>query len=94
MMGVNYELFWTLNPKSLVPFTKAFALKQKYDDSMAWKNGAYIRMAIASCLNKSAKYPTKPLMDDQGDKPMSPEEIKRRVMAQAQLINSRFKKEG
>ena len=94
MIGVDYELFWTLNPKSLSPFVKAFNLKQRYDDAMAWSNGAYVRMAIASSLSKNVKYPSKPLMSKGEDKPMTSEEIKRRVMAHAQIINQKFKKEG
>jgi hypothetical protein len=95
MMGVDYELFWTLNPKSLSPFTKAFSLKQKYDDSMAWQSGVYIRMAIVSSLNKEAKYPKRPMMADKvKEKGMSSEEIKNRVMAQSQKINAKFEKKG
>lgn len=94
MMGVDYDLFWTLNPKSLIPFVKAFNLKQEYDDAMAWKSGTYVRMAIASCLDKNIKYPKKPLMSDyKNDKPMSSDEIKKRVMAHAELINTKFGKE-
>lgn len=95
MMGVDYELFWTLNPKSLSPFIKAFSLKQKYDDATAWRNGLYIRLAVASCFNKSAKYPTKPMSHNGEDenRPMTAEEIKSRMMATANRINSQLRKE-
>ena len=94
MMGVDYELFWTLNPKSLSPFNKAFDLKQKYDDGISWQNGYYIRMAIASAMSKEAKYPTRPLSTKDVQKvEMSSEEIKRKFMTQANLINAKFGKE-
>lgn len=94
MIGVDYDLFWTLNPKSLSPFVKAFSLKEDYDNTLAWSQGLYIRMAIASCLDKKSKYPEKPLGRKKKDEPMSTEEIKARMMAQMGLINQRFRKEG
>lgn len=95
MMGVDYDLFWTLNPKSLQPFIKAFELKQKNNDTMAWQFGQYVRMAIASVLSKDGKYPQKPILskDEVVAKQMSAEEIKARFMAHAQRINARFGKE-
>lgn len=95
MIGVDYELFWTLNPKSLSPFVKAFALKQTYDDGVAWQHGMYIRMAIGSVMSKGSKYPPKPMMSK--DKPkkigMSADEIKSKVMEQMGKINAKFGKE-
>lgn len=95
MIGVDYDLFWTLNPRSLSPFVKAFDLKQKYDDGVAWQHGVYVQQAIASCLNKSSKYPTKPMMSKTTyrEVPMSAEQIKARVMAQMNVINSKLGKE-
>ena len=94
MIGVDYGLFWTLNPKSLSPFIKAFSLKEEREDRMAWINGAYIRMAVGSLLSKNNKYPDKPLF---GVKEIS-EEIKQarnkeKMFMQMELLNSRFRKE-
>ena len=96
MMGVNYDLFWTLNPKSLIPFVKAFDLKRKYDDSVAWTNGVYIQMAIASCFNKTQKYPKRPFLTEKPveQSVMSADEIKERMFAQMNKINKRFRKEN
>lgn len=93
MIGVDYELFWTLNPKSLSPFIKAFELRQKYDDAMAWNIGKYVRVAIGSCLSKSVKYPVKPDLQNSVTKEMSPQEIKSKMMEQMKIINTRFRKE-
>lgn len=95
MMGVDYELFWTLNPMTLSPFVKAFDLKIKHEDRLAWQNGFYIRLAIASCLDAKSKYPENPLMSKGiiREKEMSAEEIKSRVMAKMNVINARFGKE-
>lgn len=97
MIGVDYEFFWTLNPKSLMPFIKAFDLKQKYDDKVAWLNGLYVRMAILNSFTKNSKYPNNPLMSKEVNI-ITPEdkqnEIKRKFLQQVELINTRFEKGG
>lgn len=95
MIGVDYDLFWTLNPKSLSPFVKAFDLKQKYDDRLAWQTGAYIRYAIASVLSKGNAYPQEPFSSKGVQREMTPEEIKEKMMRNAEIINIRLQaKEG
>lgn len=53
-----------LDPISIKPFFKAYKLKVKEQNTLsnidAWRNGLYIREAIASCFNDKAKYPDKP----------------------------------
>lgn len=90
MLGVDYDLFWTLNPKSLAPFVKAFELKQNYDDRLAWQFGAYIRYSIASTLSKGAKYPQQPFSEQGKSRDMTPDEIKERMMANVEIINMRI----
>ena len=93
MIGVNYELFWTLNPKTLAPFVKAFSLKQNYDDAVCWRTGMYISVAIASNFDKGTKYPKKPLSSDKVERVNTPEDIKSKMMNTVIMLNSRFGKE-
>lgn len=96
MIGVDYELFWTLNPKSLTPFFKAFSMKIKYEDRMTWQQGAYIRMAIASCFNKDSKYPSSPLASTklvQETEEEKQQRIKNKMFKQMEFLNQRFRKE-
>lgn len=93
MMGVDYGLFWTLNPKSLDPFTKAFSLRKKQEDMNAWNIGNYVRMAIASSFSNSVKYPDKPYTMTKAPREKTPEDIKEYVKQRAMAINSRFGKE-
>lgn len=95
MIGVDYDLFWSLNPKSLTPFIKAFELKQKYDDSQAWLHGMYIKLAITSSLSKSSKYPivAMSVKDDYNKKMSDPKYIKAKLLRNLPLINSKFRKE-
>ena len=90
-MGVDYDLFWTLNPKSLQPFIKAFSIKQKFDDSLAWTQGLYIQMAISSVMSKDYKYPSEPLSSKK--KITKQEVIQNRFKTQMEIINARFGKE-
>lgn len=95
MIGVDYDFFWTLNPKSLTPFIKAFDLKKKYDDEVAWTHGIYVQRAVASVLSKEVKYPNKPLMSCTSIKhELSAEEIKEKMLIKMKIINSRFGKEN
>lgn len=94
MIGVDYDLFWTLNPKSLSPFIKAFTMKEEYDDSFAWRLGAYIKLAVVSSLGNEAKYPEKPFMQAPVKRDMTPDEIKEKMMRSAEIINSRLETKG
>lgn len=91
MIGVDYDLFWTLNPKTLQPFIKAFKLQQDNINAQAWLNGLYVRLAIASTFGKNSPYPKKPITDMKS-KQTSPEEGKQRMFKVMEIINSRFGK--
>lgn len=94
MIGVNYDLFWTLTPKSLEPFIKAFELQQKREDTLAWQSGIYIQMAIASVLDSKNKYPEQPFSERE-IVPLSPQErIKNAMLARMAIINKRFEEVG
>jgi hypothetical protein len=93
MIGVDYDLFWKLNPKSLEPFIKAFSLKQKYDDTVAWYSGMYVKMAIASSFNKSAKYPSVPMTSEKVEYEMPQEVIKSRFLKHMEAINAKKRSE-
>ena len=43
-------------------------------DVSAYYNGLYVQQAIASCFNKKARYPKKPLSLAETSKPLSGEE--------------------
>jgi len=88
MIGVDYDLFWSLNPKSFQPFVKAFQLRQEYDDMVAWLNGMYVKRAIASSLNKEAKYPNHPMMSKPKLVEMPQEVIMERFMRAMNKINN------
>ena len=66
-MNIDYNLFWTLNPRKLKPFRKAREDRLKISQSrmnlQAWMMGLYVQRAIGSCFSNKAgsKYPEKPL---------------------------------
>lgn len=92
MMGVDYDLFWKLNPKSLAPFVKAFEMKWKHEDEVNHQLGVYIQLAIASCLDgKKVQYPKVPFSQKNTTKRnMSAEEIKQKMLSRMAVLNSRF----
>ena len=94
MIGVDYDLFWRLNPKTLSPFIKAFDLSKKYQDEMCWTMGRYIQLAVGSTLSKECKYPNHPFLSGVADGTMTSKEIKTRFMNDMIRLNSRFKKDG
>lgn len=88
MIGVPYDLFWSLNPKSLTPFVKAFSLSQKQRDYEMWAQGLYIRLAIGSTQSKQNKYPDKPFMQLHEKHEMDMLEIKSRFINHARILNA------
>ena len=60
-MGVSESQFWNMNPRRLTPYVKANEIKLERDNTIAWLCGAYVRNAIASCFNRGAEYPEKPI---------------------------------
>jgi len=94
MMGVGYDLFWTLNPKSLQPFVEAFTLKQKYDNVNNWQLGLYIQVAIASVLDKKTNYPKTPFGEEVVEKKLDTKVFREIMLAKMTEINKSIKKGG
>lgn len=59
-MGMTYELYWDGRPELAVSYRKADQIRQKQRNNDAWLQGVYFRMAVASTLDKKAKYPKEP----------------------------------
>ena len=61
---MQYRDFWSLNPRRLEAFVKAYRqrmeLQAKLDNQNAWLHGQYVAYAVAACLSKKAKYPKQP----------------------------------
>ena len=49
-MGIDYDLFWKLNPRKLEPFLKARELKLKQKNEEMWLQGMYIYNAVSVAL--------------------------------------------
>lgn len=93
-MGVSYQDFWEFTPNDITPFVKAFRLKLEQNDAMAWQQGLYIRLAVASCLSKKTVYPKKPL-GSTPKKQVDPEQgMRQRFLNHMALLNQRFRKEN
>lgn len=63
-MGVDYILFWRLNPIKLKPFLQAEKLRQEQRNRELWLQGAYVYEAVcrvSPVLNAFAKAGTEPI---------------------------------
>jgi len=91
MMGVEYGDFWELSPRTLTSFVKAFQRKREYDDELLWKQGLYFTASIASALSKDSEYPKQPYgFKVEATEEEKQEELNSRILAQIEVINSRF----
>lgn len=96
MIGVDYDVFWGLDPKTLEPFTKAFRLKMELQDSTNYQLGAYVRLAILSSMEKKVKYPKAPIFTERkkNSNTMTAEEIRNKMMQTMKTMNRRLKRGG
>lgn len=91
-----YELYWDGRPELVIPYRRADVLRQKRENNNAWLQGAYIRLAVASTLDKKAKYPKQPIEIDtpheakQNGLTAKQEKAKASMMAWAQRFNQRI----
>ena len=64
-IGVDYDLFWSLNPRKLQPFVKSFKMKQKikteYINFQTWLQGIYFGKALVASLDKNQEYFKEPI---------------------------------
>ena len=60
VMGMSYELYWDGRPELASLYRQADKIMQQRKNNDAWLQGIYFRMAVASTLDKKAKYPKEP----------------------------------
>lgn len=64
-IGVDYDLFWSLNPRKLQPFVESFKMKQKieieYINYQTWLQGIYFGKALVASLDKNQEYFKEPI---------------------------------
>lgn len=58
-MGISYEEFWRLNPRSFTVIANGYKLKRKEEDTMMWLQGGYIfdgvSLALANAFKKKGQ---------------------------------------
>lgn len=78
-IGVDYDLFWSLNPRKLQPFVKSFEMKQKieteYINFQTWLQGIYFGRALVASLDKKQEYFNEPINFEKNKKRKSQEEL-------------------
>ncbi len=92
-IGMTYELYWDGRPELAISYRKADVLKQQRSNNDAWLQGAYIRLAVASTLDKKAKYPKAPFdlgVPNQNGMTAKQEKAKAAFMAFANRFNQKM----
>lgn len=54
-MGISYEEFWRLNPRSFTVIANGYKLKRKEEDTMMWLQGGYIFDGVSLALGNAFK---------------------------------------
>jgi hypothetical protein len=89
-IGIDYNLFWDLNPTLLKPFFKAHQLKQdrymQEQSTISYWNGIYVAHAISASFG--SKFPDKPL---KLFKTLEEVEKENRPLTEAEIIEERNK---
>ncbi len=89
-IGMSYELYWDGRPELVIPYRKADQIRQKRSNNDAWLQGIYFRLAVASTLDKKAKYPKEPFGIDERPTPQGLSQKQEKAKAAMLLFAERF----
>ena len=97
-MGVEYSLFWSLNPKKMEPFIEAFqqraTMKREQMNFTSWLTGMYVTHAVAACFGKNHQYPREPISLEPQDEQEKSQMDAQRFEAFAISFNQEFRKKS
>lgn len=97
MIGVDYNLFWTLCPNTYKPFTRAFERKLEMEDEALWRQGVYNRLAVASVMSNKCKYPEQPILRQErlnNDPEYQRKKAKAQMLQFMEMANNDLRKRG
>lgn len=70
-LGIGYHEFWSMNPRGINTFIKAYDERMKLRDAEMWHMGKYVSLAVADSIAATFGgddfkpiYPERPMMDD------------------------------
>lgn len=104
-MGVSYEQFWELTPRSLNVIVEGYKLRRKVVDEQNWLLGGYVFQAVSVALGNSFRKKNqkaksyfeqldKPFLNNIGDNVEMSEEEKQRklsaLMASLHVMKNNF----
>lgn len=85
---MTYEQFWNDCPELYFTYQEAYVEKLREKDLLQWQLGVYIQHAIASCLDKNAKYPRKQLFFNKDERPKNAKEMRDKAMSIVAILNA------
>jgi hypothetical protein len=95
-IGVDYSIFWKLNPKKLEAFAKAYRkrienemkLKREEINFSAWLSGMYFGEMASSLLSKKHRYPKAPHPLEPPTEQQRFERAKNKMLSWANKVNA------
>ena len=96
-MGVDYNTYWHLSPRKLLPFLKAYEEKKKAEleemNFASWMSGVYVSYSMASVMGDKNIYPENPLplFENEEDIKERKEKEAEAFGAYAAMFNKEFK---
>lgn len=97
IMGVDYDTFWRLTPKKLLPFLKAYEERKREElkqiNFASWMSGIYVSYSIASVMGDKNIYPERPLplFESEEDEDSRRKQEAEAFGAYAAMFNKEFK---
>ena len=86
-IGMTPHQYWEEETDLFLNYYEAEKMRQQRRNTECWLSGLYVNYAVASCLNKHAKYPKKPI-------PLTQEEVDERNNASLLRLREELRAEA
>lgn len=87
---MNYEQFWNDCPEIYYDYEEAYLDTLRERDMFQWQFGIYVRNAVASCLDKNAKYPQEPIFYPRQRQETNEDIMLNKFKAMVSKVNRKF----
>lgn len=89
--GMTYSQFWNDDPQLYYIYEEVYLDKLKEQDTLNWQHAYYIKLGVGSLLEKSIKFPEKPIFYGKpNDKPKDVYEMLDRFKNIVAQVNKNF----
>lgn len=101
LIGIDETQFWSMNPRRLKPYTKAYNMQKQSENTMAYIQGMYfveaLRCTIGNMFSKKSskplEYPKEPYRLFEGERDLTEHDIEKQrenLVARLKIMQSNF----